>query len=106
MITDGRFSGASRGFIIGHVVPEARVGGPIALVQDGDKIVIDSEKRMINWVVDEEEQRRRRELWDASDNDKLNVRRGVLLRYARDVAVKSSHFLEVILSLMSIIACQ
>lgn len=106
LITDGRFSGASRGFIIGHVVPEARVGGPIALVQDGDKIVIDSEKRMINWVVDEEEQRRRRELWDASDNDKLNVRRGVLLRYARDVAVKSSHFLEVVLSLMSIIACQ
>jgi len=90
LITDGRFSGASRGFIIGHVVPEARVGGPIALVQDGDKIVIDSEKRMINWVVDEEEQRRRRVLWDASDNDKLNVRRGVLLRYARDVAVRSS----------------
>jgi len=90
LITDGRFSGASRGFIIGHVVPEARVGGPIALVQDGDKIVIDSEKRVINWVVDEEERRRRRELWDASDNNKLNVRRGVLLRYARDVAVRSS----------------
>jgi len=89
LITDGRFSGASRGFIIGHVVPEARVGGPIALVQDGDKIVIDSEKRMINWVVDEEEQRRRKVLWDASDNDKLNVRRGILLRYARDVAVRS-----------------
>ncbi|KAL9711561.1 hypothetical protein Ac2012v2_004632 [Leucoagaricus gongylophorus] len=86
LITDGRFSGASRGFIIGHVVPEARVGGPIALVQDGDKIVIDSEKRLINWVVDEEEQKRRKVLWDASDNDKLSVRRGILLRYARDVA--------------------
>ncbi|KXN91001.1 Dihydroxy-acid dehydratase [Leucoagaricus sp. SymC.cos] len=89
LITDGRFSGASRGFIIGHVVPEARVGGPIALVQDGDKIVIDSEKRTIDWQVDEEEQKRRKALWDASDKGKLNVRRGVLYRYARDVAPAS-----------------
>lgn len=89
LITDGRFSGASRGFIIGHVVPEARVGGPIALVQDGDKIVIDSQARVINWLVDEEEQKRRKALWDASDKNKLNVRRGILLRYARDVAVSS-----------------
>ena len=108
LITDGRFSGASRGFIIGHVVPEARVGGPIALVQDGDKIVIDSEKRLINWVVDEEEQKRRKVLWDASDNDKLSVRRGILLRYARDVAVSPPppHFPEPVFSLMSTIACQ
>ncbi|EKM80653.1 hypothetical protein AGABI1DRAFT_55639 [Agaricus bisporus var. burnettii JB137-S8] len=89
LITDGRFSGASRGFIIGHVVPEARVGGPIALVQDGDKIVIDSQARVINWLVDEEEQKRRKALWDASDKNKLNVRRGILLRYARDVAPAS-----------------
>ncbi|KAJ7647113.1 dihydroxy-acid dehydratase [Roridomyces roridus] len=89
LITDGRFSGASRGFIIGHVVPEARLGGPIALVEDGDKIVIDSETRTINWLVDEKEQARRKELWDASDKGKLNVKRGILLRYARDVAPAS-----------------
>ncbi|KAG2016125.1 dihydroxy-acid dehydratase [Coprinopsis cinerea AmutBmut pab1-1] len=89
LITDGRFSGASRGFIIGHVVPEARVGGPIALVKDGDKIVIDAETRTINWLVDEEEQAKRRKEWEASDNGKLNVKRGVLYRYARDVAPAS-----------------
>lgn len=63
------------------------MGGPIALVQDGDKIVINSVTRTINWLVDEEEQARRKAAWDASDNGKLNVRRGVLYRYARDVAV-------------------
>lgn len=86
LITDGRFSGASRGFIIGHVVPEARVGGPIALVKDGDRIVIDSDTRTINWLVDENEQKLRKKEWDASENSKFNVERGVLLRYARDVA--------------------
>ncbi|CAA7261730.1 unnamed protein product [Cyclocybe aegerita] len=89
LITDGRFSGASRGFIIGHVVPEARVGGPIALVRDGDKIVIDAATRQIDWIVDQDEQKRRYEEWLASDKGKLNVKRGVLLRYARDVAPAS-----------------
>ncbi|KAG6831824.1 hypothetical protein H0H87_003743 [Tephrocybe sp. NHM501043] len=87
LITDGRFSGASRGFIIGHVVPEARVGGPIALVEDGDRIVIDSEQRTINWLVNDEEQARRKQAWEASDKREFNVKRGILLRYARDVAV-------------------
>ncbi|KNZ77102.1 Dihydroxy-acid dehydratase [Termitomyces sp. J132] len=87
LITDGRFSGASRGFIIGHVVPEARVGGPIALVEDGDRIVIDSEQRTINWMVSKEEQSRRKHLWNASNKHEFNVKRGILLRYARDVAV-------------------
>ncbi|KAF7428283.1 hypothetical protein PC9H_007504 [Pleurotus ostreatus] len=86
LITDGRFSGASHGFIIGHVVPEARLGGPIALVQDGDTVVVDSENRAINWLVSEEEQARRKQEWDASDKGQLNVKRGVLYRYARDVA--------------------
>jgi len=92
LITDGRFSGASRGFIIGHVVPEARVGGPIALVKDGDRVVIDSETRSINvldWLEDPEEETRRKQAWEATDMDKLNVRRGVLYRYARDVAPAS-----------------
>lgn len=87
MITDGRFSGASRGFIIGHVVPEARLGGPIALVKDGDRIVIDSENRTINWLVDDAEQERRKKEWDASNKRDFNVKRGILFRYARDVAV-------------------
>lgn len=86
LITDGRFSGASRGFIIGHVVPEARLGGPIALVKDGDPIIIDSEERTINWLVGEEEQERRKKAWDASDKRELTVKRGILFRYARDVA--------------------
>ncbi|KAH6914356.1 dihydroxy-acid dehydratase [Coprinopsis sp. MPI-PUGE-AT-0042] len=89
LITDGRFSGASRGFIIGHVVPEARVGGPIALVKDGDKIIIDSETRTINWLVSEEEQVQRKMEWEQSDKGKLNVKKGVLYRYARDVAPAS-----------------
>nr|GAT44629.1 dihydroxy-acid dehydratase [Mycena chlorophos] len=89
LITDGRFSGASHGFIIGHVVPEARLGGPIALVQDGDKIIIDAESRTINWLVDEAEQKRRKSEWEASEKGKLNVKRGILLRYARDVAPAS-----------------
>ncbi|KAH8990520.1 dihydroxy-acid/6-phosphogluconate dehydratase [Lactarius akahatsu] len=86
LITDGRFSGASRGFIIGHIVPEARLGGPIALVQDGDMIVIDSEKRTIDWDVSDEEEARRRKEWESSGKGALTVRRGILLRYARDVA--------------------
>ena len=71
----------------GHVVPEARVGGPIALVQDGDRITVDAEKKIIGWLVDEETKAKRKAEWDASDKGKLTVKRGVLLRYARDVAV-------------------
>ncbi|PFH53855.1 hypothetical protein AMATHDRAFT_1077 [Amanita thiersii Skay4041] len=89
LITDGRFSGASHGFIIGHVVPEARVGGPIALVQDGDRIIIDSESRTINWLVSPEEEQRRMKEWEASNKRNFNVKRGILYRYARDVAPAS-----------------
>jgi dihydroxy-acid dehydratase len=73
--------------LLGHVVPEARLGGPIALVKDGDRIIVDSEHRAINWLVDEVEQRRRKQDWDASDKGVLKEKRGVLFRYARDVAV-------------------
>jgi len=85
LITDGRFSGASRGFIIGHVVPEAFEGGPIALVKDGDKIIIDSEARTIDWQVDEEEQARRKKEWIASGKREYREKRGILYKYARDV---------------------
>jgi hypothetical protein len=71
----------------GHVVPEARLGGPIALVKNGDRIIIDAETRSIDWLVDEKEKARRKTEWDTSDKGELTVKRGVLFRYARDVAV-------------------
>ena len=88
LVTDGRFSGASRGFIIGHVVPEALVGGPIALVQDGDRIVIDAAGKTMDWVVTQEEEVRRRKEWEDSGRKQVRVTRGVLKRYARDVQVR------------------
>jgi dihydroxy-acid dehydratase len=81
LVTDGRYSGASRGFIVGHVVPEAAVGGPIALVRDGDTITIDAVTNRIDMVdVDEAELLRRKEAWKAP---KPHVTRGVLAKYAR-----------------------
>ncbi|CAG8463885.1 4260_t:CDS:2, partial [Acaulospora colombiana] len=65
LLTDGRFSGGSHGFIIGHVTPEAQIGGPIALVRDGDKIVIDAEKKSIDVDISEHEFSKRREEWKA-----------------------------------------
>lgn len=69
-------------------MPEAINGGPIALVNDGDKIVIDSVKREINWLVDEEEQARRKKEWEASGKNQIREKRGILYKYARDVAVR------------------
>jgi len=63
LITDGRFSGATRGLMIGHVAPEAFVGGPIALVADGDTIEVDVEGRRIDLLVDEAELAKRRAAW-------------------------------------------
>jgi dihydroxy-acid dehydratase len=63
------------------------LGGPIALVEDGDRIVIDSVKKTIDWIVDDAEQARRRKAWEASGKGELKVQRGVLKRYARDVQV-------------------
>lgn len=60
-------------------------------MKDGDRIVIDAATRRIDWFVDEDEQKVRKEEWLASNKGKLNVRRGVLLRYARDVAVSPSY---------------
>ncbi len=83
LITDGRFSGATRGFCIGHVGPEAAVGGPIALLEDGDVIAIDAEKGTIDIEVDEEELERRRANWSAPDN--VHRKSGVLWKYADQV---------------------
>lgn len=87
LLTDGRFSGGSHGFIIGHVVPEALDGGPIALVEDGDLIVIDAEKRAIDLEVPEEEMARRRKAWKKPEP---RYTRGVLSKYARLVTDASS----------------
>ncbi|KAF2247515.1 dihydroxy-acid dehydratase-like protein [Trematosphaeria pertusa] len=80
LITDGRYSGASHGFIVGHICPEAVVGGPVAVVQDGDMITIDAEKNRIDMDVSEEEVKRRLSEWKAP---KPAVTRGVLAKYAR-----------------------
>jgi dihydroxy-acid dehydratase len=82
LVTDGRFSGGSHGFIIGHVVPEAQEGGPIALVRDGDRITIDAKKRTIDLEVPEGELARRRAGWVAPPQQ---ATRGVLARYVRSV---------------------
>jgi len=82
LVTDGRFSGGSHGFIIGHVVPEAQEGGPIALVRDGDRIAIDAKKRTIDLEVDAGELARRRAAWSAPAQ---KATRGVLARYVRSV---------------------
>lgn len=71
-------------------MPEAINGGPIALVKDGDKIIIDSHSREINWLVDEAEQAVRRKEWEASGKNQIRERRGILYKYARDVAVSGS----------------
>jgi dihydroxy-acid dehydratase len=82
LITDGRFSGGSHGFIIGHVVPEAQEGGPIALVRDGDRITIDAEAGLIHVDVSDEELARRRAAWTPPP---LKVTRGALFRYVQTV---------------------
>ncbi|EHA27791.1 hypothetical protein ASPNIDRAFT_211094 [Aspergillus niger ATCC 1015] len=90
LITDGRFSGGSHGFLIGHIVPEAAVGGPIGLVKDGDVITIDAEKRVLDLDVEETELAQRRKQWEADRAaGKLPptglTLRGTLGKYARTV---------------------
>ncbi len=79
MVTDGRFSGATRGFMIGHVAPEAYVGGNIALVQDGDEIVIDTETNKIDLVISSNDLESRRKQWQPR---KPNYESGALAKYA------------------------
>jgi dihydroxy-acid dehydratase len=86
LITDGRFSGGSRGFVVGHMAPEAAVGGPIALVEDGDEITIDAQSREMHLKVPEDVLRRRRAAWQAPEP---YARRGVLAKYARVVSSAS-----------------
>jgi dihydroxy-acid dehydratase len=82
LITDGRFSGGTRGFCIGHVGPEAAVGGPIGLLKDGDMIVIDAEAGTLNVELSETELAARRKAWKAPEG---NYGSGALWRYGRTV---------------------
>jgi dihydroxy-acid dehydratase len=83
LITDGRFSGGTHGFVVGHISPEAHEGGPLALVQNGDTISIDATKRELNLMIPAKEMNARRK--------KLKLRlpvfhRGVLAKYAHTVS--------------------
>jgi dihydroxy-acid dehydratase len=79
LITDGRFSGGTRGFVVGHVSPEAFVGGPIALLKDGDVITIDAKKDLLTVAVSAAELAKRRKAWK---QPKPRYRRGVLAKFA------------------------
>jgi dihydroxy-acid dehydratase len=86
LITDGRFSGGSHGFVVGHLSPEAALGGPLALVETGDGITIDAKRREITLHVSAAELKRRRKSWVAP---KPYARRGALAKYARQVSSAS-----------------
>ena len=82
LLTDGRFSGGSHGFIVGHIVPEAQVGGPIALVENGDIVTIDAEKNTIDMDVDDATLAKRKEAWQMPP---YKATRGTLYKYIKNV---------------------
>ena len=85
LLTDGRFSGGTHGLVVGHISPEAQSGGPIAFLQEGDMVTIDSTKKEISCEVSEEEMDRRRSAWEAPPLYK----KGVLGKYAHNVTCSS-----------------
>jgi dihydroxy-acid dehydratase len=86
MITDGRFSGGTHGFVVGHITPEAQVGGPIALVRDGDRITIDTVNNVLQVHVSDEELETRRAAWVAPE---LPFTQGILRKYIKSVSSAS-----------------
>ena len=86
LITDGRFSGGSHGFVVGHVTPEAYLGGTIGLVKNGDGITIDAEKREITLDVPATELKKRKQAWK---KPAPRYTRGVLAKYASHVTTAS-----------------
>ncbi|RDY61423.1 dihydroxy-acid dehydratase [Flagellimonas nanhaiensis] len=86
LITDGRFSGGTHGFVVGHIAPEAQDGGAIALVEDGDVITIDAEKNSISVALSDEELEKRKENWVQPP---LKVKKGSLYKYAKTVSSAS-----------------
>jgi dihydroxy-acid dehydratase len=83
LVTDGRFSGATRGLMIGHVAPEAAIGGPIALIRDGDMLVVDIDARRLDVEVDPAELMHRAASWKPPQRE---VTRGVFAKYAATVS--------------------
>ncbi|MEE8248783.1 MAG: dihydroxy-acid dehydratase, partial [Gammaproteobacteria bacterium] len=86
LITDGRFSGGSHGIVVGHVTPEAAVGGPLAIVEDGDQITIDSEAKTVDVQLSDEEMDLRLRKWKPPAP---KATRGLLAKYARLVSSAS-----------------
>jgi len=86
LITDGRFSGGTHGFVVGHITPEAQVGGTLALVKNGDSIRIDAKKNEINVLISKKELAKRRKSWK---NPPLKESRGTLYKYAKTVSSAS-----------------
>ena len=86
LITDGRFSGGTHGFVVGHITPEAYVGGPLAIIENGDTIIIDAEKNELSLVINEHEMARRLEQWQQPEP---RYTRGVLAKYAKLVSSAS-----------------
>jgi len=82
LMTDGRFSGGSHGFIIGHIVPEAQEGGPIGLIRNGDVITIDAEQRILDVDISDEEMAKRRAEWQMPA---YKAKRGTLFKYIKSV---------------------
>jgi dihydroxy-acid dehydratase len=82
LLTDGRFSGGSHGFIVGHVTPEAQVGGPIGLIQDGDIVTLDADQNLLSMDVSDSELAKRRSVWKAPP---LKATRGTLYKYIKNV---------------------
>ena len=87
LITDGRFSGGSHGFVVGHVSPEAMVGGPLALIKEGDQITIDAEKKSIDILLDESELIERKKRWEKPSKNDVS---GVLAKYQLCVSSASN----------------
>jgi dihydroxy-acid dehydratase len=86
MLTDGRFSGGSHGFIVGHITPEAQLGGPIGLLRDGDMVTIDAETNRLDVDLSKQELERRRQAWTAPA---LKATRGTLYKYIKNVKTAS-----------------
>ena len=86
LITDGRFSGGTHGFVVGHITPEAAVGGAIGLVEEGDQILIDATQNLIEVMIDEQTLAERRKRWSPPAS---KVNRGALAKYAKLVSSAS-----------------
>jgi dihydroxy-acid dehydratase len=86
LVTDGRFSGGTHGFVVGHITPEAQSGGTIALVKDGDIIVIDAKNKTINVKLSQEELALRKAAWTSPEP---KHKKGILYKYAKIVSTAS-----------------